>query len=196
MGGNNLNHYEIEASVIRAKNGNREELLKILEQYKPFILKTSKDFNIKNHDTYDLMQIGYVALINAVAKYKPGSNTFSSYAFSTIKNALRFTGRSNAKINAELSLNSPINYDGDTDVELIDCIGSPEDLEENLIRTEKIKEVRRAVSKLPADEMALIIMVYYSKCSLKTYAEKKGISYPQAVRKKNQVLQKLSKYVR
>jgi RNA polymerase sporulation-specific sigma factor len=50
-----MNHYEIEASVIRAKNGNREESLKVLEQYKPFIFKTARTYNIKNYVLYDLI---------------------------------------------------------------------------------------------------------------------------------------------
>jgi RNA polymerase sporulation-specific sigma factor len=195
-GGNPMNHYEIEASVIRAKNGNREELLKILEQYKPFIFKTARDYNIKGYDTYDLAQIGYVSLINAVAKYRSGSNTFSSYAFNTIKNAFRYAARLNSKFNTELSLNEKVDNDAGMDIEFIDCIDSPENIEEDLIRREKILEVKRAVSKLPENELELVIMVYYSGASLATYAEKKGFSYHQAVRKKKKILEKLSKFIR
>jgi RNA polymerase sporulation-specific sigma factor len=186
-----VNHYEIEACVIRAKNGNREELLKILEQYKPFIIKTAKTYNIKDYDLYDLLQIGYVALINAVAKYRICSNTFSTYAFNTIKNSFRYTARQNSKYNGDLSLNAPLCTETASYTEFIDYIESPENFEEELIITEEIKEVKRAVSKLPADELELVIMVYYSGASLKTYAEKKGLKYMQAVRKKNRILNKL-----
>jgi RNA polymerase sporulation-specific sigma factor len=191
-----MNHYEIEASVIRAKNGNREELLKLLEQYKPFIFKTARSFNIIDCDLYDCVQIGYVALINAVAKYKTGSHTFSSYAYESIKNSLRCTARKNAKHGSDLSLNMTLNPNGDSDTEFLDCIDSLKNLEEDILKAERIKEVRRAVSKLPEDEIELVIMVYYSNCSLKTYAEKKGLTYLQATRKKNRVLEKLGHYIK
>jgi DNA-directed RNA polymerase specialized sigma subunit len=76
-----MNHYEIETCVAGAKNGNNEDLLKVLNQYKPFIFKTASKFNIKNYDIHDLEQIGYMAIMHAVAKYKTGSCTFSSYVF-------------------------------------------------------------------------------------------------------------------
>lgn len=190
-----MNHYEIEACVIRAKNGNREELLKLMEQYKPFIFKTARSFNIIDCDLYDCVQISYVALINAVAKYRVGSHTFSSYAYQAIKNALKCTARKNNKHDRELSLNIPLDSNGNSNTEFIDCIDSEKNLEEDILRMERIKEVRKAISKLPEDEMELVIMVYYSNCSIKTYAEKKGLTYLQATRKKNRVLEKLSRYL-
>ena len=186
-----MNHYEIEACVMRAQKGNREELLKILEQYKPFIFKIARQYNIKNYDLYDLVQIGYVAVINAVAKYRASSNTFSSYAYVSITNEFRYTARVNSKNNNVLSLCSPVVETEGTKIEYIDCIEGPENVEEDIITSETLKEVKRAVSKLPVDELELILMVYYSGCSLKTYAEKKGLSYQLVVRKKNKILEKL-----
>lgn len=190
-----MNHFEIEACIIRAKNGSREELLKILEQYKPFIFKTAATFNIKDHDLYDMVQIGYVTLINAVAKYKIGAHNFSSYAYNAIKNNFKYTARQNSKRTGEVSLNLPVSEPGLytlSYVEYIECIDSLENMEEDLIKAENIKELRRAVSKLPSEELELIIMVYYSKCSLKTYAEKKGLTYLQASRRRKKALEKLN----
>ena len=191
-----MKHYEIEACVIRAKKGNREELLKILEQFKPYIYKTALGFNIKNHDIYDLLQIGYVALINVVAKYRIGSNTFSSYAYNAIINEFRYAARKNSKCYNELSLNIPIDTGEYITNEYIECIDSRECFEDDIVREEKTKEVRRCVAYLPADEMELIIMVYYSKCPLKTYAGKKGLSYLQATRKRDRILEKLSYFLK
>jgi len=191
-----MTHYEIEACVLRAKHGNSEELLKVLEQYKPFIFKMARTYNIKDYDMYDLVQIGYVALINAVIKYKASSHTFSTYAFKSIENAFKYTARKNQKYNSNLSLNTHIDPLEGTYSEFIDSIESDECLEEDIVRAESIKEVKKAVSKLPADEMELIIMVYYSNCSLRTYAAKKGLNYLQAVRKKNRILKKLNLYLK
>jgi RNA polymerase sigma factor (sigma-70 family) len=186
-----MNYYEIESSVIGAKNGNKEDLLKVLKQYKPFIFKTARKFNIRNHDIYDLEQIGYMAIINALSKYRTGSCTFSSYAYESIKNAFKYTARQNSKHNRELSLNSEVDFYSRT-TEYIDCIDSLENLEDDILKSEEALEVKRAVSKLPPQEMELVMSVYYKGLSLKDYAEKKGMTYYQASKKKDYVLYKLS----
>jgi RNA polymerase sigma factor (sigma-70 family) len=186
-----MNHNEIESCVIRAKTGNQEDLLKILMQFKPFIFKTAQQFNIKNYDLYDLSQMGYIALINAVSKYKIGSHTFSSYAFNTIKNEFKYIARQNSKFSKDLSLNSPMESEDSTISEYVDLIASDESFEEDLMLSENIDEVRKAVSKLPEDEIEFVVMVYYSGVSLRAYAEKKGISYYHASLKRNSVLKKL-----
>jgi RNA polymerase sporulation-specific sigma factor len=191
-----MNHYEIETCVIRAKTGNQEDLLKILEQYKPFIFKTARQFNIRNFNNYDLVQIGYIALINAVIKYRTGSHTFSGYAFNAIKNSLRYTARQNKKYAEDLSLNIPVSTNSSVTTEFIDCIEDFNNLEESIIKSENMKAVRHAVAKLPEDELELVLLVYYGGSSLKTYAEKKGISYLKAVTKKNKILDKLRCYIK
>jgi RNA polymerase sporulation-specific sigma factor len=190
-----MNHSEIDICVMGAQNGNREELQKLLEQFKPFILKTAKSYNIKNYDINDMMQVGYMALISAVNKYKTGSSTFSAYAFNSIKNAFRYTARRNFKYLKDLSLNTPINSNADYITEFVETIEAQENFEEDILRSENILEVRKAVSKLSHEETELVNMVYFSKGSLKSYAEKKGIGYLQAIRKKNKVLEKLSCYI-
>jgi DNA-directed RNA polymerase specialized sigma subunit len=76
--------------------------------------------------------------------------------------------------------------------EYIDCIEDMENMEETLLKSESWQEVCCSISKLPEEEKDLINMLFYQECSLKAYAEKKGIGYFQAFRKKKQVLGKLS----
>lgn len=187
-----MNHQEIEACVIGAKSGNQEELLKLFNQYKPFIYKTANQFNIRNHETHDLIQIGYIALTKAVQKYRTGSSTFSSYAYNSITNAFRYTARQNKKYSRDLSLNLSVDAESGLNTEFIECIDSLENLDANIIKSEKLRELRRAVTKLPNDELELVNEVYYSGSSLKAYAEKKGINYLQVVGKKNKILEKLN----
>jgi RNA polymerase sporulation-specific sigma factor len=188
-----VNYYELETSVIGAKTGNQEDLLKVLQQYKPFIFKTARKFNINNHDIYDLEQIGYMAIIKALAKYRTGSCTFSSYAYESIKNAFKYTARQNSKHKNILSLNSAVNPYSST-TEYIDCIDSLENIEETILSSEEASEMKRAVSKLPQQEMELVMAVYYKGIPLKDYAAKKGITYQQAYHKKDFVLGKLGSH--
>jgi RNA polymerase sigma factor (sigma-70 family) len=190
-----MNHYEIEACVLGAKQGSTEDMLRLFEQYKNYVFKTALLFKIKNYEVSDLVQIGYVALINAVTKYKIGSYSFSCYVFKSIKNGLRYTARQHLRCDNELSLDAPLDTTEDNSSKLIDFIGSMVNIEDDLLDSEEITEVRNAISKLEADEMELIITVYYNKCPLKNYAHKKGLPYLQAIRKKNIILKKLSHYL-
>jgi RNA polymerase sporulation-specific sigma factor len=186
-----MNYQEIESCVIRAKSGNQEDLLKLIEQFKPFIVKTANQFTIKNHDIYDLLQIGYITLINAVSKYKVGSHTFSSYAFNAIKNNLRYVGRKHANCGEELSLNMKVDTEGDAATEFVDCILDEEDIENDFISREQLEDLRKAVASLPEDELELVVMIFYDRIPLKTYAQKKDLSYFLAKRKKEKILEKL-----
>jgi RNA polymerase sporulation-specific sigma factor len=190
-----MNHHEIESCVIKAKTGNAEALLELIEQYKPFIFKTAKDYNIKGFDIYDLAQIGYITLINCAEKYKIGSHTFSSYAFNAIKNAFRYAARQNNKYSEEYSLNAPVQGDDFESSEYIECIASTENIEEDLIKLEGNIRLKSAVAALSEEELEFVILVYFSSITVKTYAIKKGLTYLQAIRFKNKILEKLSKKI-
>ncbi len=188
-----MNHYEIESCVMKAKKGNQEDLLKILKQYKPFIFKTARTFNIRNYDINDLEQIGYMAIMNALSKYRTGSCTFSSYVYESIKNAFRYTARQNSKHENSLSLNSAQDHYGKAE-EYINYIDSQESIEETVLSSEESKAIKKAVAKLPPQDMEFVSMVYYEGLSLKNYAEKKGLTYYEARKKKNFVLGKLENH--
>ncbi|MZK53600.1 sigma-70 family RNA polymerase sigma factor [Clostridium beijerinckii] len=184
-----MNYKEIEDHVKLAKQGNSESLTKLLLQFKPFIFKTAKNFNIKNYDEYDLVQIGYIALINAVDKYDITNHSFSSYVYTTIKNVMKYTARSNTKHKLTLSINASI--DGQSSLDFTEFLESNENIENDYLEHEKITQLQKAISDLDPDEFELIFLVYYNNFSLTDYAAKKGISYSKIVRKKNAILDKI-----
>jgi RNA polymerase sporulation-specific sigma factor len=184
-----MNYDEIENHVKLAKLGDSESLTKLLIQFKPFIFKTAKDFNIKNYDEYDLVQIGYIALINAVDKYDTSKHSFSSYVYTTIKNVMKYTARSNNKHKLNLSINASI--DGKSSLDFSEFLESRENLENDYLDHEKVVELQKIISDLEPDEFELIFLVYYNNFSLTDYAAKKKIPYHTIVRKKNAVLEKI-----
>jgi RNA polymerase sigma factor (sigma-70 family) len=186
-----MNYEEIEVCVMRARAGSTEDLVKLLHQFKPFIVKTAKQFKIKSYDQADLLQIGYSAIIKAVSKYVLGSSTFNSYVYNTIKNSLPQTARVNPKYSVELSLNCPINPDSEKTSEFVDNIRSDENFEEDIANSLEIKDLRAAVAKLNKDEQELIDMVYYNGVSMKAYACLKNLSYPKVLKKRERILIKL-----
>ena len=188
-----MKHYEMEAAVRRARSGNKEELIKILDSFKSYIYKTASKYSIKNYDMYDLLQVAYVALINAVAKYRVGSNTFTSYAMISIQNAMKLTLRNNGNSSSELSLNAPMTSEDGDSIEFLEMLQNDEDIEEKVIKTLQYGHLRKALAKLPADEQELVIMVYYNRCPLTVYAKKNNISYITALRKRDRILDRLKK---
>lgn len=184
-----MNYSEIELHVSKAKEGNSESLTALLIQFKPYIFKVARTFHIKNYDEYDLVQIGYISLIHAVEKYTEGSNSFSSYVYSAIKNSMKYTARSNKKHLNTLSINASI--DGQSSLDFTEFLESNVDLENDYLEHEKISEFRRLISELEPDEFELIFLVYYNNFSLTDYAAKKKVSYHKIVRKKNAILEKV-----
>lgn len=182
---------EIETAVGKAKSGDMEAVLSLIEQFKPFIFKQARTLNVKNMDTYDLVQTGYVALIKAVDLYKIGNHKFSCYVYRSIKNNIKYALRTNSKTNSEVSLNAPIACDETSSGEFIDIIDSDYNLEEYFFKNERRKELKKLLSKLQEDELELIIMCYYNGFTLKKYAEKKGLNYLTVVRFKNKILKEL-----
>jgi RNA polymerase sigma factor (sigma-70 family) len=191
-----MNHNEIETCVIRVKSGIEEDFGKLMNQFRPFIYKTASSFNIKSYDIEDLVQLGNIALMKAVLKYKIGSHTFSSYAYNSIKNEFRLAARINAKIGNELSINTPVQDSEHKETEFVDFLEDPDNLEEDLIKSESIKEVKQAIELLTDEEIEFVNLIYYKEVQLTKYAEHKGISYQQAIARKRKVLKKLGIYLR
>ena len=186
-----MKHYEVEAAVVKAKNGDTEALTKLIESFKGYIYKTAYGFRVKNYELEDLIQIGNAAVINAVKKYTTGGSTFTPYVCNAIKNTFNYIARQNTRYQEEVSLNTPIDTGYSDTTEMIDLIKDPLDFEEEFTAEEGIQEVRKAMMALSLEELEFITMVYYNKASIKTYAIKKGLSYQQAIRKRNNILKKL-----
>ncbi|KZL88530.1 sigma-70 family RNA polymerase sigma factor [Clostridium magnum] len=142
-----------------------------------------------NYDEYDLVQIGYIALINAVDKYDITKHSFSSYTYTTIKNVMKYTARSNNKHKLTLSINASI--DGQGSLDFTELLESNDNVEIDYLKHEKIVELQKIISNLEPDEFELIFLVYYNNFSLKDYASKKNLPYSQIVRKKNAILDKI-----
>jgi hypothetical protein len=73
-------------------------------------------FNIRNHDTEDLAQMGCIALIKGGLKYKIGAN---------------------AKSSRDFSINAAVDDSGIKDTEFVDCLEGPDNLEEDFIKKKR-----------------------------------------------------------
>lgn len=180
----------LEELVLKAKNGDNEALVEIINRFKGFIYKTSKEIYINGYDTEDLLQIGYMSLINAVFKFDLNKNkNFTSYVSSAIKNNFYYEIRQKSRYNAESSLNKEL----DEGIEFIENLVSDENLEEKVLLKEDIYSLYKALKLLSPEERELINYVYFKHGKLKEYSKIKNMNYVTCIKFKEKILKKLKK---
>lgn len=150
---------------------------------------------IYGYEVEDLIQIGSIALINAVNKYDCDKNIpFTSYAKRAIQNSLnkelrKFVGKKdNEKFSC--SLNSSNNHG----IEIIEALVSEKNVEGTAILKEEIALLKVALNKLSSREKEIIDWFYFRQRTLKEYADLKGLKRTTVVKRKTRALEKLRKY--
>ena len=80
---------ELEEIVIMAKEGKDEGYCELVGEMKPYVAYTARKLLRKDPSKIkDLMQEGYIGLMDAVNKYEPGRVKFKSYAEIRIKGSM------------------------------------------------------------------------------------------------------------
>ena len=179
---------ELENLVELAKRGNKDALEEILTRFKPLLIKLSKTTYIKGYEEEDLVQIGYIFIINILTKYdsKKGTN-FTAYVSCALKNNFYNEIRSKVKLNTETSLNAKINGTS----EIVDFISSEEDIPEDLIKKETKTLLLKALEKLSTKEQELLKFIYFNNGTITKYAQIKNVKYITCAKRKIRALQKL-----
>ncbi|MBI6872719.1 sigma-70 family RNA polymerase sigma factor [Clostridium aciditolerans] len=163
--------------------------------YKPLIAKSAMRIYIYGYQAEDLIQIGGIALINAVNKYDCDKNIpFTSYAKKAIQNSFNKELRKviGKKDNEKFSysLNSLNKYG----VEVIEALESEENVEETAILKEEIALLKVALNSLSPDEKEILDWFYFRQRTLKEYAEVKGLNRTTVVKRKTRAIEKLRKF--
>lgn len=148
----------------------------------------------------DLISIGTIGLIKAVSTYDPDKKIrLATYASRCIENEILMHIRKTANQKTEVSLDEPINMDGDgNELLLIDILGTDEDmifrpLEEDVDR----KVLRQALEELPEREKEIVLMRYglqgRRELTQKEVALKMGISQSYISRLEKKIMLRLKK---
>lgn len=178
----------INQLVLSAKEGNKDALEKLMYQLRPFIIKTAKSIFIKDYDMEDLIQIGYMSLLNSVKNYNPMKNKdFLPYAIYAVKNNFSYEIRRKCRYNYEESLDAST----EDSVPLIDTLSSDELTDNTIILMEDTEYLQAALGSLPYEDWEILNSVYFSGIKIKAFAEAKGLSYSTCVKRKKSALQKL-----
>ena len=148
----------------------------------------------------DLISIGTIGLIKAISTYRLDKNIkLATYASRCIENEILMHIRKTDRQKAEISLDEPINMDGEgNELRLSDILGTDEDLifkplEEDVDR----KVLRNSLKMLPPREQEIIFLRFglygHKELTQKEVAEKLGISQSYISRLEKRILLRLRK---
>lgn len=181
----------------RGEEGAKQHLV---EHNLRLVVYISRRFENTGTGLEDLISIGTIGLIKAIGTFNPEKNIkLATYASRCIENEILMHIRKIANQKTEVSLDEPINMDGDgNELLLADILGTEEDmilrpLEEDVDR----RVLREALQLLPERDREIICMRYglagRKELTQKEVAEKMGISQSYISRLEKRILQKLKK---
>ena len=111
----------VEAMVL----GDRAAFQRLIEHNLRLVAHIAKKFTSSGVDQDDLVSIGSIGLIKAVASFRPEAGKLTSYASRCIENEILMTLRSNKKNKGTLSLSDPIGADREgNEIMLLDILGT------------------------------------------------------------------------
>ena len=146
----------------------------------------------------DLISIGTIGLMKAIGTYRMEKNIkLATYASRCIENEILMHIRKISNQKAEISLDEPINQDGDgNELLLSDILGTGEDeIFAPLEAAADLTALRQALGELPGRERELIGMRYgldgQKERTQKEIAQKLGISQSYISRLEKKILGKL-----
>lgn len=188
-----MNSECIEYLVLKAKSGDKSSLENILSEFTPLIIKYSSSIYLSSYSREDLIQEGYLYLVNIIKKYNPKRNRFVVYASIALKNNYNYLIRQKARYNMELSYNNSTGQsDGDFGYFLTDNL----DIEEKFIQYKNKTALYSALKNLGEEELDILIHYYFKELSIKNYALKNNMLYHNCVNLKRTALSHLKEIIK
>lgn len=193
---------EEEANALRAleSGGQAREAARalLIERNLRLVAFLARRFENTGVGIEDLISIGTLGLIKAVETFRSDKNIkLATYASRCIENEILMHIRKISNQKAEVSLDEPINQDGDgNELLLSDILGTGEDeIFAPLEAAADLTALRQALGELPGRERELIGMRYgldgQKELTQKEIAQKLGISQSYISRLEKKILGKL-----
>ncbi len=184
------------------ENGDEHAKQMLIEHNLRLVVFISRRFENTGVNLEDLISIGTIGLIKAIGTYRREKNIkLATYASRCIENEILMHIRKIAGQKAEVSLDEPINMDGDgNEMRLSDILGTDEDivtghLEEDVDRM----LLRQALRELPEREREIVLMRYglegRKELTQKEVAQKMGISQSYISRLEKRIMVKLRREI-
>ena len=191
-----------EAELLKKLELNNEEAKKILvERNLRLVVYIAKKFENTGIDLEDLISIGTIGLMKAINTFKIGKNIkLATYASRCIENEILMQLRKSTKIKAEVSIDEPLNKDGDgNELLLSDILGTDNDVTSKGIEDEVDKVLLKAsIEKLSKREKYIMKLRFgiggnQNEKTQKEVADLLGISQSYISRLEKKIMRKMKK---
>lgn len=192
---------EEEKKALEALESGEEEARQLLiERNLRLVVYIARRFENTGVNLEDLISIGTIGLIKAIGTYRLDRNIkLATYSSRCIENEILMHIRKTAGMKAEVSLEEPINMDGEgNELLLSDILGTEEDtvfrpLEDDV----DLFLLRQALEKLPQREKEIVTMRYglqgRKELTQKEVAQIMGISQSYISRLEKRIMLRLRK---
>lgn len=192
---------EQERAALEELEQGREGARQLLVEHNlRLVVFIARRFESTGINLEDLISIGTIGLIKAIGTYRLDKNIkLATYASRCIENEILMYIRKISSQKAEVSLDEPINMDGDgNELLLSDVLGTEEDLIQRPMEDYvDLCVLRKLVKELPDREREIIQMRYgldgRTELTQKEVAERMGISQSYISRLEKRIMQRLRK---
>ena len=192
---------EAEQNALAGLEAGQEEAKQLLISHNlRLVVFIARRFENTGIHLEDLISIGTIGLIKGINTYRRDKNIkLATYASRCIENEILMYIRKTSNQKAEISLDEPINMDGDgNELVLSDILGTDENVVTGQLDEEvDLELLRQALSHLPQREREIVNMRFglegVRERTQKEVAEYMGISQSYISRLEKRIMQKLKK---
>ena len=193
-----------EERLLQRLGENSEEVKQILvERNLRLVVYIAKKFENTGVDLEDLISIGTIGLMKAINTFNTDKNIkLATYASRCIENEILMYLRRNTRIKNEISIDEPLNKDGDgNELLLADLLGTPNDITSKRIEDEVDKDLlKSAIDKLNKREKEIMNLRFgidglEKEKTQKEVASLLGISQSYISRLEKKIMKKMKKEI-
>lgn len=194
---------EEEKRAIEALSRGEETAKQTLVEHNlRLVVYIARRFDGDRTNLEDLISIGTIGLMKAIGTYRADRNIkLATYASRCIENEILMHLRKIANQKAEVSLDEPINLDGEgNELLLSDILGTAEDdIQRPLEADAEVMVLRQALTELPQREQEIVSMRFgldgRKELTQKEVAQKMGISQSYISRLEKKIMKRLKKEI-
>ena len=194
---------EEEAEEIeKLSKGDNEAKKKLVEHNLRLVVYIAKKFENTGVGLEDLISIGTIGLMKAINTFNSNKNIkLATYSSRCIENEILMHLRRSNRIKSEISIDEPLNQDGDgNELLLSDILGTDDDITSRGIEDEVDKKLLKAsISKLNSREKNIMELRFGFKTgeekTQKEVADMLGISQSYISRLEKKIINKMKKEI-
>ena len=198
-----LNSIEEEKLLQKLMLDDQDAKQILVERNLRLVVYIAKKFENTGIDFEDLISIGTIGLMKAINTFNIDKNIkLATYASRCIENEILMQLRRNTKIKNEISIDEPLNKDGDgNELLLSDILGTESDITSKSIEEEvDMKLLKIAISKLDNREKYIMQLRYGIESNEKEktqneVADMLGISLSYISRLEKKIMNKMKKEI-